>query len=290
MYNVRNLIINESQGESYMLNNMEDTEATHKFNELMESLDYSYFKIPFGPEAVHMIQHENNFMVPYNDMEKLCKTMHIDTFTEAVELLANHYNIPKNRIEIGINEFCADSIAKTTEDISDAILANIPAKRSTCWGDVYEGSSEGISLKLMYGEGCSLICDCPECKKGVDSPSYASQIDFKTAKFIKTIPSSIIKTDVSMVNVYQKDFDYYVELADVEQYMRSEGIDSIKEAVFNIATHNDIDNTSITLLCEEIKPKKTKEKSEDMCATLEAMNMIAASNVDDLNLVWISKY
>ncbi len=289
MYNVKDLILNESYGESYMLNNIGEAEADRKFDELMESLDYSYYKIPFGPDAAHLIQHENNFMIPYSDMVKLCKTMHINSFTEGIELIANHYNIPKNRIEIGIEEACDDDLEMTVNDVTNAILADINVQCTNCWGDEDEGSDEGISLELMYGEDAKLINDTSDTK-GVNTTSYASQIDFSKVKFVKTIPSSIIKTDVSMVNVYNKDFDYYIELADLEKYMRSAGIDSIKEAVWNVASHNDIDNKHIIILCEKTKPKKKKNKKKDECANLEAMNMIVASNVDKLNLVWISKY
>lgn len=292
-YNIKNLILNESYGESYMINNTEDAEAESRLSEIMDTLEESYYQIPFGPDAVHLIKHENMYMIPYTDMAKFCKTMKIDSFTEAITKLARYYKISENSIEVAIDQEDKDDLVKIVNDVEDAIGANINVQYTTCWGEEDdEDNLEDVSLKIMYGEGCSLVCDCPGCTKDVEETNSASTVKFKNTKFIKTIAANDIKLDVSAVNVYQNDFDCYIELPDLERYMRDENINSVKEAVWNVATHNDIDVKDITLLIEKCckSSKKKKNKKKRAAKTLETVNMIAENNLDSINLVFISNY
>ena len=289
MYNIKDLIINESYGESYMNANILERESESKLNKIQSEVDYSLYRIPFGPDAVHLIQHENNFMVPYADMVKLCKTIGIRNFVEGVKLLSEHYHIPEKRFEIAIEEATEDDLVSIKNDVTDAMNSNIEFSFID-YDEDDETNEDDISLAMMYGEDCDLIKSSDG--NGVKDTSSASAIDFRKAKFIKTLSAKDLNFDVSMVNVYNKDFTYYIELSDIQRYMRHEGIESVKEAIFNIKEHNDFNAHFDIKILGKNKGKKAKKKNKKKISLKknEAMNLIAANNFDKLNLVFISEY
>ena len=69
------------------------------------------------------------------------------------------------------------------------------------------------------------------------------------------------KYTVEMVNVYKDDFDYYVELSELNRYMNDNNISTVKEAVWNIGASNDINHKKINILYEGCKSKKAKKLS-----------------------------
>lgn len=301
-YDVTSLILNEAQNESYMVNNLEEMEDEKRLEKLIESMDYSYFKIPFSPDATHLLQHENKYMVPYEDLVKLCRANKISNFVEAVNILADHFNIPRKSIEVGIEESNKlISIGQTADNIEELIRNNIGVASYTWDKDGSEDDEDDnlVSLALMYGEDCKLISDddsiCDDRTVITEKPkeNISKLIKANDVKFMNVISADAIKFDVSMVNVYNKDSDYYIEMSDVEHFMTDNELTDIAETVRYIASHNHINLEDTTILCERCG--KTKKKKSKKCKSVcervnnESVSMIAKSKVDKLNIIWLSK-
>ena len=307
-FDVADLIRQESASETFA-NIGEDTTA--RLDHIIESLEDSYFTVPFNEDALHLIQHEGNYIIPYDDMVKYCKTNYVDTFVEAVPVIAKHYDIDPSNIFIAVqeNDTTVDD-AKTADRIEAALETGLIVERFGGWYDE-DDDFEDLDTYMMYGEASKLITD--EDLKNINDPLHKVEMSSKPVigddiDFIKVFPDSSFKHEATMVNVYQHGANYYIEISDLNIYMDANDIDSVREAVTSIAEANDIeDPDDITLLvekCSKSKAKKASKKKECDCgecpeclerkkgkkknAKLEAVNIIADKHIDSLNLVWLT--
>lgn len=150
-----------------------------------------------------------------------------------------------------------------------------------------EPESEGCKKEACKREGCkesSYFYMTEGCKKeGCKSEG---------CRKLKKIAKESFSYNVDYVNVYNDGFDYYVELADLEHYMDDNNISSIKEAVWNVATENDIDWKKINILCESrtklIKKKSRKDKAKTKRKnTRRLAKMVRSGHTKKLRIGWI---
>lgn len=296
---IAKLIRTEALSESCMNNSINDIESESRLDNIIDSLNYTYFKVPFTADAVHLIHHEGKFIVPYEDMKKFCIVSGTSTFTEAVGILADKYNLSPKNIYIGIQEDSSvNDMSITADRLESAINSGIIVESTEMWEDPDEFSDDknidydfgDIDLVDMYGESINLIDD-----DNLKLAKLNESTKLDSTKFIKTMPKSAFKYEASMVNMYEDELSYYIEMDDLEKYMNYTGITSVKEAIMNIAEENDLAEKydSIKILVERCGGKSRKKKSKkrkQASEKLEAMNLISKSNLDKLNLLWISKY
>lgn len=294
---ISSIIRAESLNESYRFNNIKDNDSADKLYDLIESLEYSYFKVPLTEDTVHVICHEGNYIIPYDDMKKYCQFNKVGSFVEAVPIIAKHYGIKPDKVYIGIYEDSSiNDLDTTTSRIEDAIDSNVSINNYHCWDDDDDFDDECITM--MYGSDAKLVDDSelknindPLCNLDTNKSKLLQGVDF-----VKVFPANCIKYEASMVNLYNVGLDYYMEMDELERYMNYSGINSVKEAVMNIAEANNLedDYNHIVILAEDsyiIKNKRCKSNSyRNTNARLEAMNMIINNNLNKLNLAWISKY
>lgn len=248
-YNVKDLITKLAVNESYVNNNVEDSLAEARLDDLLANMNESYMRLPFSTEAVHMIHIGENYHIPYKDMVRFCEAGGYENFLEAVPIIAEHYNVSENNIVVFIESEDTGSVEKTVERIQDAIDNNMPI---LCRDSDY---SDEVSFSLIFGEDAKIIDD------EEDDVELITEEDPDLDDSITQINKEGFDYHVGMVNVYNNDFDFYLEMDDVEKYMDYMNIDSIREAVWNIANYNNIDFGKIKLLCES-KSRITKKKSK----------------------------
>lgn len=175
-------------------------------------------------------------------------------------------------------------------------------KREGCKESSYLYMTEGCKKEGCKTEGCKKEgCKSEGCKKesckseGCKSKTEGCKKEgckSEGCRKLKKIAKESFSYNVDYVNVYNDGFDYYVELADLEHYMDDNNISSIKEAVWNVATENDIDWKKINILCES-RTKLTKKKSRKGKAKTKRKNtrrlakMVRSGHTKKLRIGWI---
>lgn len=280
MSNVRNLIESFAFNESYIQNNYEDNVAENALDKMLLEMDTSYFKLPFSVKAVHLMRIGETYNIPYGDMVRFCEANRYDNFMEAIPVIAEHYDIKPESICVFIDED-SNSIDRTVERISDAIECSM----KVFYHDSDYDDSE-VSFMQIFGEDGKVIDD--EDEDDVEAITEEDPDDDE----IRKINKEGFSYTVGYVNVYNHDFDYYVEMSEVEKYMDYEGVESIKEAIWNIATENDIDWKKINILCESrsktVKKKSRKGKATSRRSTRRKLKKFAKSDLrKKLKIGWL---
>lgn len=259
MYNIRSVLEQESFGETFMLNSMDDNEAEKKLDEIASSMCEATFKIPFAADMVRIVRNEEDYLMEFSELEKFAKCNNIHSVTEAINNIARHYDIPRNNIIITVKNSMSDMLT-TANRLSEAAECGIPLRYTSQWEDAKlidddewdDDEDEVITEKEPVSS--KKKCDNKKCVK----------------EHVSTFGS--LAYNVDMVNVYSEDSRYYIEFSDIENYMNSYNIISIKEAVYNIASHNNFDWHDSVLVCEtcdKIKKTRNKKAATENCKKTE---------------------
>lgn len=165
-------------------------------------------------------------------------------------------------------------------------------KKEGCKSEGCKSKSEACKKEGCKTEGCKKeSCKSEGCKSKTEGCKKEG-CKSEGCRKLKKIAKESFSYNVNYVNVYNDGFDYYVELADLEHYMDDNNISSIKEAVWNVATENDIDWKKINILCES-RTKLTKKKSRKGKAKTKRKNtrrlakMVRSGHTKKLRIGWI---
>lgn len=282
--------------ESYMTNNIADNQAESILDKMLLEMETSRFKIPFSEQAVHLFKINESYNIPYRDMVRLCKSKGYSSFLEATDAIAETYNINRNNICVYIDEE-SGCIDKTVERISDAIDCSM----KIFYHDTDYDDAE-VSFMQIFGEGKKCCEDDIIDDEDDDIEAISEEIPKAETKEcdgskLRKIHKESLDYDIHCVNVYNKDFDYYVEMYDLEKYMDCYNISSIKEAVWNVAKENDIDDWKrINILCESREKMKShnthKGKAHTKRKNKTTLILIARSTQTDneprkLKIGWV---
>ena len=263
-YNISKLIRGCAASESCLHNSADDSIAESMIDSAIESIPESYYKIPYGLDAMHLIKIGENYFIPYRDMVRICEK-YTATIPEVIPAIANHYKINENAIVVMLeSEDCCCDLAKTSIRILDAIENSIPI-----FTQEHDFADDCVDMKCLFGEDAKLIDDDDDDDMEIiteEDPEEDDDIydflDDDDDMFCVSCES--VSYTVDTVNVYSHEFDFYVEFAELERYMDYKHIDSVTEAVYDVAAHNEIPYHKIKLLVESksklksAKSKKTK--------------------------------
>lgn len=258
MYNIKTILEQESFGETFMLNDMNDNEAERKLDEIASSMCEATFKIPFEADMVRIAQNGEDYLIEFSELEKFAKYNNIHSISEAISNIASHYDISTKNIRITVENSSSDMLTVANR-LSEAVECGIPLRYTSQWEDAklidddeWDDDEDEVITEKDPVE-TKKKCDGKKCLK-----EYAVSGD--------------IRYNIDMINIYNEDSRYYIEFSDIEKYMNSNNIDSIKEAITNIADHNGFDWHDSVLVCEtcnKIKKSRNKKATTENCKKTE---------------------
>lgn len=236
-YNAKEILLQEAQKESAITNNIEDIRGYNSLQEEESKLDESFVNIPFNIDTVHLMKVDENYIIPFDDLVKI-KKISDKSLNEVMQDIAEYYNISRSNIVVDSNDLDNTALGEIAYRLQEAATKNIPVYNSYYWEDVEIEDDEYESIEE------SILAEADEYSELTNNVSTS------------------FKFTVDAVNVYNEDFDYFVEMSEVNRFMDDNDIDSIWEAIHQIALHNDIDMKRISILYEACKSKKKKDKKK----------------------------
>lgn len=289
-YDIKSIIGMHAMAESCISNNIGEKIDGRQFDEVMRGLEESYVTLPVGPDAVHIFTHNDDYLVPMEDINKFCEAGGIETYEDAISILSEHYEIPRDKFVIVMTE--ADCAAIEYLSAKHGIEMNKVRIKTWDFGEFESVNSINLTRDRIIsatkdGITCKLF-DCPasHIEKSIklalaEEYDLSKEVEDDTFEVIREedpeyddfdeddedildaheiIDAAYYKAEA--VNVYRaSDFEYYIEFSELERYMNVNHIESVSEAVKDVAYRNDLEPTAITLLIEANRlSKEEREK------------------------------
>lgn len=260
-YNVKAMLESMYTTESAVNNNIEDVQAESRLTDIIAELDSTYVRLPYSIDSLHILHIGETYNIPYRDLARFCRNSSYKTITEAIPVIADTFNLKKDSIRVMIETSnscnCNAKLTTTVNRLTDALDHNISVFQ---YGNEID-DDDVIDYQLIFGEDADILSDNEEDDTTIDT-AFSDEDLFDVDESCVAICDETYDYNVSMVNVYNKDFDYFIEFADLEKYMDDLKLDSVKEAVWNIANYNDVDPKRISLLVESKKSIVDKKSSK----------------------------